>query len=61
MKNGREVLVVRPKSWQEYFTTEELTEMSQPGYFDEVAEILIEGSRGADRIAFLAKSYRLIS
>jgi DNA-binding MarR family transcriptional regulator len=40
VKNNREVLVVRPKAWQEYFTPEELEEMRQPGYFEEIEEIL---------------------
>jgi len=40
VKNNREVLVVKPKAWQEYFTPEELEEMRQPGYFEEIEEIL---------------------
>jgi predicted transcriptional regulator len=39
-RDGRAVLVVRPYDWYEFFSPEELEEMSQPGYFDEVAEIL---------------------
>jgi hypothetical protein len=40
VKNNREVLVVKPKAWQEYFTPEELEEIRQPGYFEEIEEIL---------------------
>lgn len=46
VKNGREVLVVHPKSWQEYFTPEELEEMSQPEYFDDVKAILTKANEG---------------
>jgi hypothetical protein len=31
---------VRYKKWQEFFTSEELDEMRQPGYFDEIEEII---------------------
>ena len=40
VQGGRTKLVVRPRPWQEFFTTEELEEMRQPGYFDEVEEMV---------------------
>jgi hypothetical protein len=40
VRNNREVLVVEPKAWPEYFTPEELEEMRQSGYFEEIEEIL---------------------
>ena len=39
MKNGREVLMVKPKTWMEYFTPEELGEMSRPEFMDEVERL----------------------
>jgi len=39
MKNGREVLMVKPKTWKEYFTPEELEEMSRPEFMDEVERL----------------------
>lgn len=38
-RNGRKVLIVKPKTWEEYFTPEELEEMSQPEFMDEVERI----------------------
>ena len=38
VEGGRTRLVARPRRWQEFFTEEELEEMRQPGYFDEVEE-----------------------
>ena len=35
-KNGREVLLIRQKTWKEHFTQEELEEMSRPEFMDEV-------------------------
>lgn len=42
-RNGREVLVVKPKTWEEYFTTEELEEMRRPEFMDEVEAIVKSG------------------
>jgi DNA-binding MarR family transcriptional regulator len=39
VKNNREVLVVRPKAWQKYFTPK-MEETRQPGYFADIEEIL---------------------
>lgn len=39
VKNGRDVLVVRPETWQEHFTPEELEEMSRPEFMDEVERL----------------------
>jgi predicted transcriptional regulator len=36
VKNGRDVLVVKSKTWEEYFTAEELEEMRRPEFMDEV-------------------------
>jgi hypothetical protein len=38
VEGGRTRLVTEPRRWQEFFTKEELEEMRQPGYFDEVEE-----------------------
>lgn len=38
-KNGREVLVVKPKTWKEYFTSEELEEMNRPKFMEEVESL----------------------
>lgn len=38
-RNGREVLVVKPKTWKDYFTSEELEEMSRPEFMDEVERL----------------------
>jgi hypothetical protein len=32
--------MVTSRKWQEFFTKEELEEMQQPGYFDEVDTVL---------------------
>ena len=42
VKNGREVLVVKPKTWEEYFTPEELEEMRRPEFMDEVERLTRE-------------------
>lgn len=39
VKNGREVLVVKPKTWEEYFTPAELEEMRRPEFMDEVERL----------------------
>jgi hypothetical protein len=39
-KYGRSVLVVRSYDWHEFFTTEELQEMSRPEFMDEVEAIV---------------------
>ncbi len=44
IRNGRSVSIVIYKKCRIFFTTEELDEMRQPGYFDEIEEI-IERSR----------------
>ena len=41
-KDGRSVLVVRPYDWYEFFTPEELQEMSQPEFMDDVEAIVKE-------------------
>jgi hypothetical protein len=38
-RNGREVLMVKPKTWTEYFTPGELEEMSRPEFMDEVERL----------------------
>jgi hypothetical protein len=40
IRNGRSVSIVTYRKWQEFFTEEELEEMQQPGYFDEIETIL---------------------
>jgi predicted transcriptional regulator len=40
VRNGREVLTIKPKTWEEYYTPEELAEMRQPGFMDEVEAIV---------------------
>ena len=40
VQGGRAKLAVRPRPWQEFFTPEELEEMRQPGYFDEIEEMV---------------------
>lgn len=44
IRNGRSVSIVTYKKWQEFFTSEELEEMRQPGYFDEI-EAIVERSK----------------
>ena len=41
-KDGRSVLVVRPYDWYEFFTPEELQEMSLPEFMDNVEAIVKE-------------------
>jgi hypothetical protein len=38
--NGRSASVVTNRRLQEFFSPEELEEMQEPGYFDEIEEIL---------------------
>lgn len=40
IRNGRSASIVAYRKWQEFFTKEELEEMRQPGYFDEIEAIL---------------------
>jgi predicted transcriptional regulator len=42
IRNGRTASIVTYRPWQEFFTKEELDEMGQPGYFDEIEAILKE-------------------
>ena len=39
-KDGRSVLVVRPYDWYEFFTPEDLREMSRPEFMEEVEAIV---------------------
>ncbi len=39
-RNGRYVLTIKPKTWEEYYTLEELAEMRQPEFMDEVEAIV---------------------
>ena len=39
-RNGRYVLIIKPKTWEEYYTPEELAEMRQPEFMDEVEAIV---------------------
>jgi hypothetical protein len=39
-KDGRSVLVVRPYDWYEFFTPEELQEMSRPESMEEMVAIV---------------------
>lgn len=39
-RNGRYVLIIKPKTWEEYYTPEELAEMRQPEFVDEVETIV---------------------
>ncbi len=48
VKNGREVLIVKPKSWKEYFTAEELEEMRRPEFMDEVERLTKEAWQEAE-------------
>jgi predicted transcriptional regulator len=45
IRNGRSVSIVTYKKWQEFFTSEELEEMRQPGYFDEIEAIVEKAKR----------------
>lgn len=40
IRNGRSASIVTYREWQEFFTKEELEELQQPGYFDEIKAIL---------------------
>jgi predicted transcriptional regulator len=42
IRNGRTASIVTYRPWQEFFTKEELDEMEQPGYFEEIHAILKE-------------------
>ena len=35
-RNGRYVLTIKPKTWEEYYTPEELAEMRKPEFMDGV-------------------------
>lgn len=39
-KDGRSILVVRPYDWYEFFSSEELQEMSRPEFMDEVEAVV---------------------
>ena len=39
-RNGRYVLIIKPKIWEEYYTPEELAEIRQPEFMDEVEAIV---------------------
>jgi predicted transcriptional regulator len=39
-RNGRYVLIIKPKTWEEYYMPEELVEMRQPEFIDEVEAIV---------------------
>ena len=39
-RNGHYVLTIKPKTWEEYYTPEELAEMRQPEFMDEVEAIV---------------------
>ena len=39
-RNGRCVLIIQPKSREEYYTPEELAEMRQPEFMNEVETIV---------------------
>ena len=39
-RNGRSVLTIKPKTWEEYYTPEEIAEMRQPAFMDEVEAIV---------------------
>jgi len=43
-KGSRSVLVVKPYDWHEFFTPEELQEMSRPEFMDEV-EAIVKGEK----------------
>ena len=40
IRNGRSASIVTHRKWQEFFTKEELDEMQQPGYFEEIEDIM---------------------
>jgi len=40
IRNGRSASIVTHRKWQEFFTKEVLDEMQQPGYFDEIDDIM---------------------
>jgi predicted transcriptional regulator len=42
-RNGRYVLTIKPKTWEEYYTPEELAEMRQPEFMNEVEAIVKKG------------------
>jgi predicted transcriptional regulator len=45
IRNCRSASIVTYRKWQEFFTREELNEMQQPGYFDEIEDLLKKMSR----------------
>ncbi len=48
VRNGRSVSIVTYKKWQEYFTPEELAEMHNPEFVEEVDNILKRHREEAD-------------
>lgn len=46
-RNGRKVLTIKPKTWEEYYTPEELEEMRKPEFMDEV-EAVVKKARLTD-------------
>lgn len=45
MRNNREVLTVKVRSWEEYYTPDELAEMQRPEFMDEVEAIVQNQAR----------------
>jgi predicted transcriptional regulator len=43
-RNGRYVLIIKPKTWKEYYTPEELAEMQQLEFMDEIEAIVKKGT-----------------
>lgn len=39
-RNGHYVLMIKPKTWEEYYTPKELAEMRQPEFMDEIEAIV---------------------
>jgi hypothetical protein len=46
-RNGRCLLTIKPKTWEEHYTPEELEEMRQPEFMDEV-EAIVKRAQLAD-------------
>jgi len=42
VRNGREVLIVKPKTWNKFFTPDELEVMRSPEFMDEVERLTRE-------------------
>lgn len=49
IRNGRSVSIVTYKKWQEFFTDEELTEMSRPEFLDEIERLTRDAWQEADQ------------